>query len=70
MHLGLGLGDIESLQEAQILVEYCKTCKTYIANSELMKRRVKIFKKNAKICSPKIFRIYQYKVQNKILKYL
>ena len=34
-------GGVKNLQEGAKLVEYCKACKTYIADSELIKKRGK-----------------------------
>ena len=51
-----------------MLVEYCKTGKTYIADSELMKRRAKSFKVDTQGLQIGNFYNIRYKMPNKILQ--
>ena len=48
------------------LGEYCKTSKTYIAYSKILKKEGNRLKQ--KVCSPKSFRIPAMKFKNKLLK--
>ena len=61
-----GLGSLKGVRRGLKLVKYCKICRTYIADSKIVKKENE--RLLLKCRSPKNLKNSFYKMQNKVLK--